>query len=88
MIAEMLILLPLVFKKGGGNGVVSTYGVTQTEGSTSNLGGNDLFTLGIIETITQPVIIPSDYDYTTGYIEGAEGYELEDIEMKIKGGRL
>ena len=88
MIAEMLILLPLVFKKGGGNGVVSTYGVTQTEGSTSNLAGNDLFKLGKIETITQPVIIPSDFDYTTAYIEGAKGYEPEDIKMKLKGGRL
>ena len=87
MIAEMLILLPLVFKKGGGNGVVSTYGVEQTGGSTANLGGNDLFTLGEITTITQPLIIPTDLNYAEGYLEGATG-ELESIHDKLKGGRL
>ena len=50
MIAEMLILVPLAFKKGGGNDVGSTYGVTQTEGSTANLGAGNWFKLGKIET--------------------------------------
>tara|TARA_R110002051_G_C8588935_1_gene478473 strand:- start:86 stop:346 length:261 start_codon:yes stop_codon:yes gene_type:complete len=86
MIAELLIFLPLALKKGGGNGVVSTYGVTQTEGSTSNLAGNDLFKLGKIETISQPLIIPT-FDYTTAYIEGATG-KPESIHDKLKGGRL
>jgi len=87
MIAEMLILLPLVFKKGGGNGVVSTYGVTQTEGSTSNLAGNDLFKLGKIETISQSFELPP-IDYTTAYIEAGKGLPTESIHDKLKGGRL
>ena len=39
------------------------------------------------KTFSQPLIIPT-FDYTTAYIEGAKGYELESIEMKLKGGRL
>ena len=87
MIAELLILLPLVFEKGGGNGVSRPVAVTQTKGSTSNLAGSDLFKLGKIETISQSFTIPT-FDYTTAYIEGAKGYEPESIHDKLKGGRL
>ena len=43
---------------------------------------------GPITEIKQPVIIPSDYDWTPGYIEGSETFGLEDISKKIAGGRL
>jgi len=88
MIAEMLILVPLAFKKGGGNDVGSTYGVTQTEGSTANLGAGNWFKLGKIETIPQSFELPIDYTTATDlYLEGKTGVS-ESMHNKLKGGRL
>jgi len=94
MIAEMLILLPLVFKKGGGNGdigpvyVNTTPAIKDNPNSPSNMAsGYGQGLVGQIETISQSFTIPT-FDYTTAYIEGAKGYEPESIEMKIKTGRL
>jgi hypothetical protein len=98
MIAEMLILLPLVFKKGGGNGFVgppyeakppyvhTAVAIRDNPNSPSNM-ASGLFEVGPIETISQSFTLPS-FDYTTAYLEGAKGYEPESIEMKIKTGRL
>jgi hypothetical protein len=92
MIAEMLILLPLVFKKGGGNGFVKPpyvhtgVAIRDNPNSPSNM-ASGLFEVGQIETISQSFTLPS-FDYTTAYLEGAKGYEPESIEMKIKTGRL
>ena len=41
-----------------------------------------------IGEIKQPVIIPADVDYSTGFIEGSKGFKLEDINKKLSGGRL
>jgi hypothetical protein len=100
MIAEMLILLPLVFKKGGGNGLIGPpyeskppyvhtgVAIKDNPNSPSNMAsGYGQGLVGQIETISQSFTIPT-FDYTTAYIEGAKGLPTESIEMKLKGGRL